>query len=248
MKPDKRSYPVSFPPEQVVALIDGIIKSRGWKDFKVAEIKLLLTPYWTFNFDIYSGANEGKLRELKSGGLALNANTNTIADLGENFCVNYAALNEEIPDEYKPELQQPRLPENEARELAALKVAAKHNVPQAAVKITALELVYAPMWIAFVTVAQGTYKLQINATSGQILNQQEVPVREKGWLEVTNETLDELTQPGAWVKYTKGVSNDFFSIFLRTGTQAGSPSATNWLSIVLILIAIVIILWAFSLI
>ena len=50
---DKTSFPISFSFEDCVAYIESQIKSRGWTNFEVADVKLVYYPYWFFRYDTY---------------------------------------------------------------------------------------------------------------------------------------------------------------------------------------------------
>lgn len=217
---DKPAFPVSFTPDKVVALIEELIKSRGWSDFEVAEIKLVYTPYWTFNFDSceHSGS---KIRGVKSGALALNALTNRLEDFAGFLSENPdLKTTQHISADYEADVQHAKTSMEEAREIAKLKLAANLRAPKDNIILSGLELLYIPFWLAYVSVAEGTFKLRINAVIGEIVNQEEVPEREKGWLEVTNETLDELKEPMAWVSYTRQVGSGALSFLFSNPLTA----------------------------
>jgi hypothetical protein len=43
-------------------------------------------------------------------------------------------------------------------------------------------------------------KIEVDGVTGFPLNIEEVPTREKGWLEVTADTLDKMKSPSGWVE------------------------------------------------
>ena len=65
--------------------------------------------------------------------------------------------------------------------------------------------IYVPFWVVYVTVAEGTFKIKISAINGEVFGSEKVPIREKGFMEITEETLEELKNPKAWLKYTKEI-------------------------------------------
>ena len=165
-------------------------------------------PYWICSYDAFaeSADEESKSKsvsEAGSGKMGLNAVSN---ELDEAVASLYegASLEETVkPDKKYPfEIQRPRIRDREAERIIPLKVAAMLGTTKDNIVISGLDMVYVPKWMAFVTVAEGTYRLEINAVTGEITNEEQVPVRERGWLELTGETLQDLKRPGAWIEYS----------------------------------------------
>ncbi len=221
---NRPAFPVSFSLEQTVEMISEMVRGKYWHDFEVGEVKLVYIPVWVFNYDAYTEAPPEQKGEseatksqrvvsgVESGRMALNAYTNELSeDIGYLYDSMEAALVNEPTKEYPYEVQRPKVREAEAKRIIPVKMAARFSLPKENVIVSGLELVYLPMWAVWLTVAEGTFKLQINAVSGEILNQEEVPERERGWLELTSETLEELKQPGAWVEYTHEIGTGFVS-------------------------------------
>lgn len=251
---NKPAFSIAFSVEDTVGLIESMIKSKHWTDFEVAEVKLVYIPFWIFNYDAYvEGPTEGQeaaaVSDHVSGKMALNAYTN---ELDENVHFLYESadvkLEQKPTKDYPFEIQRPKVREREAREIAAVRIAAKISVPKENVIISGLEMVYLPMWFAWVTVAEGTYKLQINAVGGEILNEEQVPERERGWLEVTSETLEELKQPGAWVEYTSEIGRGIFSFITQNPLVLSAIEklkADRRLQIIVLIIILIIVILFF---
>ena len=205
---NKPSFPISFTLEDTVAFIEDLIKSRGWTDFEVADIKLLYTPYWVFN---YSAFQETVREETKSkivsdineGRLAMNAVTGEFNEEVPELLNTYTLERIRKPEEgYQFEIIQPIIEEDKVKSLAPLKLAQKMQLGKENVVISGLTLAFVPIWTVNVFVAEGVFRLEINAVTGESSGEEEVPEREKGWLEVTQQTLEELKEPGAWLRYS----------------------------------------------
>lgn len=208
----KPSFPISFTFEDTVAMIESLIKSRHWTEFDVAEVKLVYTPYWIFHYDAYlesidEETGEKTVSDIESGEIALNAATRELNDEVPELLESYPLEKVKKPPEgYKFEVIRPRISEPELKEIAAVKLAHKMNLAKANILISDTQLVFVPSWIVFVTVAEGTYRLNVNAVTGETLGEEEVPERERGWIEVTQETLKELQEPGAWMHYSRALA------------------------------------------
>lgn len=226
---DSPAFPINFPVEQAVAEIESMVKGRYWHDFEVGELKLVYTPFWTFSYDAFTEApgapasGEGEdeesigaggraagriVSETSSGKMALNART---YELVEEVSYLYESAEGEMQNmptsEYPYEIQRPKLVRTRVAErIIAVRLAAQLGLPKENVILSGLELVYLPQWFVWVTVAEGTFHLQINAYNGEMVNSEQVPERERGWLELTSETLEELKQPDAWIEYTREIS------------------------------------------
>ncbi len=249
---NKPAFPVSFTVENIIGLIESMVKGKSWTKFEVADISLVYIPFWIFNYDAYSEApsEEGEkvVSALESGKMALNAFTN---ELDENVGFLYdsgdAEMQQKPTADYPFKIQRPKIRESDAKEITSLRLAAQLGLKKENVIISGLELVYLPIWFTWVTVAEGTYKLQINAVSGEILNEEQVPEREKGWLEVTSETLQDLKQPGVWIEYTQQIGTGVFS-FITNNPLIQSiieqiKTNRKVQTAILAIIAVIIILW-----
>lgn len=194
-------FPISVGLEKVAGTIEETIKKKHWKRFEKGEIKLVLTPFYFFYYD---AVFEDK--ETERGRLALNGETAALERELAETVPDEAELVKELPDDYPLIVRKPLFSEKEAEKIALLKTANIVGVERKDVVLTGFKIVYYPMWLAFVTVNDTTHELEISAVTGEIVNEEIVPLREKGFVEITKETLSELKEPGAWVKYSKEIA------------------------------------------
>lgn len=198
-------FPVSFRIEQVAELVEKTLLQKNWKSFKKGEIKLVLTPFYSFYYDA-AFEEEGKLKkETEHGRLALNGETAELSKELADSMPTGEKLSKEMPDDYPLIVRKPIFSKKEAEKVALLKTASLIGTSREHIVLTGFEMVYYPMWLAFVTVGEETYELEISAITGEIFGEERVPEREKGFVEVTKATLSELKEPGAWIRYSKEI-------------------------------------------
>ena len=244
---DRPAFAISFPLESCLEEIESLIKSKHWTQFEVAEVNLVYLPHFFFNYYSYleekrEDMDKAVVSDTVQGVMALDAQTN---ELDEGMA---ALFEEKVPQTshrpaagYKFAVEKPLASERDAPQLAQIKMAHKLELPKENVLISGLKLVYAPVWVASVTVAEGNYRLEFNAVNGELLSEAEIPEREKGWLEVTSETLGELKEPGAWVRYSTTVGTSVFDL-LATNPLTQAFLANRQLQILLLSILAV---WLF---
>ena len=226
---DKTSFPISFTFEDCVAYIESLIKSRGWTNFEVADVKLVYYPYWFYRYDTYEesvdetvsledeeaeeegdeglATDGGSVTSTSSGYLALDAVTAEINEEIASFIESEEPKRiKEVEEGYEFGVPRHKIKQHGAEKIAPLKTAEHLGVPLDKVIISHLKLIHVPYWNINVSVAEGVYAFEINAVSGEPTSEEEIPEREKGWMEITNETLEELKQPGAWVEYAAQIS------------------------------------------
>ncbi len=199
-------FPISFPLEKVAELIEDIILKKNWKSFEKGEVKLVLAPFYLFYYDVAFEKNGKSTGKTKHGRLALNGETAELSkELAESI-PNESGLVQELDDEYPLIIRKAIFSKVEAEKIALLKTASILEADRKDIVLTGFKEIYYPMWIAFATVADQTYEFEISAVTGEVFGEEKVPEREKGFVELTHETLQELKKPGAWVKYSKEIA------------------------------------------
>jgi hypothetical protein len=112
----------------------------------------------------------------------------------------------EVDEGYDFEVERHKIKHDGAERIAPLKTAEHLGTSLDKVIISHLKLIHVPFWQLNVSVAEGIYSFEINAVTGETVSEEEIPEREKGWMEVTNETLEDLKRPGAWMEYASQFS------------------------------------------
>jgi len=259
-------FPISFNLEQVAGLVEETLRKKNWRAFEKGEIKLVLTPFYIFYYDAVveeegkaTGENrstgesrptgKGKAsKESKRGRLALNGET---AELGKEIAESMPEEEElvkELPDTYPLIVRKPLFSKAEAEKIALLKTASMLGADRDNVILTGFKQIYCPMWIAFVTVAGQTRQLEISGVTGQVFGEEMVPVREKGFVEITKETLQELKEPGSWLRYSKEIAEKATDkISSRQESRQGLAGIMHrpsfWISLALLVVLIALVMF-----
>ena len=191
----------------VLGILDGIIKQKHWRSFDVASLKLVYLPYWVFNYDVYMEAKDqfGRTQSQTVGGrMALNAVDGNLApEIVKMIEEEPVDFETEISHNIEYEMEKPSISDEEIKEIAKIKVAGNMGMSKDNVTISGAKVIYVPIWNVFVKVSKGVYKITIDSVLGYPSNYEKVPERERGMLEVTQEKLEELKNPEAWAKYGK---------------------------------------------
>lgn len=241
---NKPSFSISFTFEDTISLIEKLIKKRRWTGFSVADVKLTYYPYWTFRYSVFVEKEDEKenrkvTEELGSGRHAVDALT---GELNEKIISVMEKSGLEIikePKENYPfEVIKPEIEEKEVKQILPLKIASLKGTTKDHVILSNIKLVYLPVWDIGVTIEDKNHRLEVNAVTGEIYNEEEVLERERGWIEITNETLSDLKNPGAWVKYSGDIIGSA-SPMLGSGFRDFFTSRMFW---VLLLILLIILL------
>ena len=199
-------FPISFPLEKVAELIEETILKKNWKRFEKGEVKLVLTPFYLFYYDVAFEKKGKPTGKTKHGRLAINGETAELSkELAESI-PNETELVQELSDEYPLVVRKAIFSKTEAEKIALLKTASLLEANRNDVVLTGFKEIYYPMWLAFATVAGQTYEFEISGVTGEIFGEEKVPEREKGFVELTHETLQELKEPDAWIRYSKEIA------------------------------------------
>lgn len=205
--------PLKLEGKKVAELLGTTLKSKNWHDFKLATLKLTLTPYFLFNYHYYKEKIENDQKIIESsvdGFLALNGASVKIEKGMEKIIKS--SLKDSISDAptIPFEEEETTIEKKEQNDVLQFKAAEYFHVPKENVVISSVKKVLIPFYETFVEVKEGTFKIKINAITGEMIGIEEVPEREKGFMEITKETLDDLKDPKKWVEYTK-------EMFVETG-------------------------------
>ncbi|MFH1239779.1 MAG: hypothetical protein V1672_01055 [Candidatus Diapherotrites archaeon] len=206
---DHPTFPVAFALEEVMKLLEKLLKEKNWHKFDTGDVALEYVPFLLFNSDSFSEEHtkDDKLvKETKSGFHALNTVTRELNyEIASEFDKLDAELGKDEAKNYSPKIIENLLDEKSAVKISQSLLAKELEIPRYNIIITGMREIYVPFWAVYVTVAEGTFKIKISAINGKVFGLEKVPVREKGFLEITEETLEELKNPGAWLKYTKEI-------------------------------------------
>ena len=111
------------------------------------------------------------------------------------------------------EVKDALIDENEEAEAIKIKAAEYFKVPKINIIISHKRTILIPYFVTFITVKEGTFGVKMNAVTGEIIGVEKLPKRERGYLEITAETLKDLKRPGAWAEYSVGLVKETSKLF-----------------------------------
>ncbi|MCX6801002.1 MAG: hypothetical protein NTZ73_02345 [Candidatus Diapherotrites archaeon] len=201
--------PIKLVPADAVKSLDDIIrKKKRWHKFEIATLKLILVPYFYFNYHYFKEKEKGGEKIIESsvdGFLAMNGETLQIDEETTTLIKeNIKAASAEAPG-IEFEIIETGIEKKEQETVLKLKLAEYFQISKANVVISSTKKILLPLYKSFVTVEEGTFQVLINAVNGEISGIEKVPARERELIEITKETINELKDPAAWVEYTKGI-------------------------------------------
>lgn len=243
------SLPVKFPLDEANALIQDELDANNWGEIEVPKPELELVPYYVFQYDSYSEAEEEgtKIRnvdEAQQGISGVNAVTNKLDDVIAELCPPELIQNEfSDPKDVKVNVKEPRFTLEEAKASSQIKIAAHEKVARSNVHILGMKLVYFPFWEYRITFDEDNkLKTRINAITGEFENEESgIQYQGKSKTELLRETVSDLQSPGGWSEYVGNFVRDFILLL-----QPSKEHPNRWLMIaILVLIAIFLLVLGF---
>ena len=255
--------PITVTAESAEASLKKKLAQKNWHEYELAKLKLDLVPYFLFNYHYYIESDNGGKSTIKNtvhGTLAVDGHDISVReDLTDLIKYTWKKAVAEVPrDEFDEKWC--NIEKKEQDEVLQLTTAEHFNVPKQNVVISSARKFFVPLYKTSVKLEEYEYQFIINAVDGTISGLKEVPVREKGYMEITKETVRELKSPKSWVKYSKeALTEGTVAIFkgekgkskekiTQTKTSFSSKSLNlSWLDskpvwILIILLAILLIL------
>jgi len=196
------ALPLKIKLEEAIKLIEDVLKKKHWQNFSMGEMKLVLEPFYFFDYSISEG-----LKVIEKGSLALNALEKKLdKTAAANFSEKINETTNKLSGEYPIEVKKIDLDEEELKQIIGEKI--KEKVKKGTIEVSNIEKFYSLRWETFVTVKEKNYKITVSGVSGTVIGAESVPERERGFVEITRETLQELKQPSAWLKYSKEIVDE----------------------------------------
>ncbi|MBN1160035.1 MAG: hypothetical protein JXA43_02230 [Candidatus Diapherotrites archaeon] len=241
--------------DQSLSILKSRLKRLHWSDFKAGTIKLVYLPFYVFNYTVFSQSSSGQGDEKvvtaeQTGRKAISSVDAQFQDIVPYILQEQPAKTErETSHSYPVEVVSPSVTEKEVKEVIPARIAAQFQVPVGSVIVSGITMLYLPVWRIWATLGRGTYRIDVDAVLGTVMNEEAVPERERGIAEITLETLDELKLPRNWPKYAK-TSAEFIAEKARkipipkgSGGGSGPLSSRKWLWYFLILVIVLLVLW-----
>jgi hypothetical protein len=248
--------PINFTLASAADAVKKELSKRHWKEFELKPLKLDLVPYFLFNYHYFIEAESNGHKVVKKsidGILAVDGHDVSIReDLVELLKNNWKKAGSGTPKGAFDE-KWCNIEKKDQEEVLKVKTAEHFEVPKGNVVISSARKMFLPLYKTSVSLGGKEYKLTINGVDGAIEGIEIVPNREKGYLEITSETINDLKTPANWGRYAKeiaggGVSiktKDWkFSIAKETKSSKGIDLSflnSKWVFILIMLFALFLI-------
>lgn len=218
--------PITISAQKATQDLKEALEKKNWIDFEIVKETLILVPYFLYNYHYYVEQHkEGAqiIKEAFDGVLAIDGHSIKIEeDKVDLIKYSWNKAGQITPKETFDEKWN-NIDKKEQHEIIKLKTAEYFDVPKSNVIVTAIRKVLVPFYVFKVTVGDAEFKVQKNAVDGAFYGLKEIPMREKSTIEITRETINELKDPKAWIKYTK----EMMGGTLTAGKKAVSASKNN---------------------
>lgn len=230
---DHPAYQLNLTSKQILGILETLLEERHWKDFDLANVKLVYKPYWFFNYDVYKEEEvpgKGEVAQEYGSQMVLDARKSNLEPMLMQILNEIPVESrEEIKHDVDHDILKQTVTEEEGRRLAKVKLAGKmKGVSKDDVVISGVDLRYVPMWRIWVDLKGGkTQRIDIDGISGSPFNIQKVPERERGFMEVTKDTLEDLKKPEGWVDYSKKAFRVTASGIKKASKGEGKKGAQN---------------------
>ncbi|MFA6268368.1 MAG: hypothetical protein WCW13_05505 [archaeon] len=180
--------------------------AKDWHEYELKPLKLNLVPYFLFNYHYFienGGDGKSTVKSTVTGVLAIDGHDVKVReDLVELLKHNWKKSSPEIPrGEFHEKWN--NVEKREQDEVLQMKTAEYFKIPKQNVVVSNPKKMMLPLYLTTVKIEETEYSLIVNAIDGAISGIKEIPSREKGYMELTRETINELKKPSAWIKYSK---------------------------------------------
>jgi len=200
--------PINVTAPSAADLIKKELEKRNWHEYELKPLKLFIVPYFLFNYHYFIEDSIDTKRTIKKaihGILAVDGHKIVVReDYVELIKHSWKKSSPELP---KGEFNEKwcNIDKREQDEVLKLKTAEYFNVPKINIVVSSAKKFFLPIYKTSVIAGKKEYPLTINAIDGNIEGISAVPNREKGYIEITRETINELKIPSNWLKYTKEI-------------------------------------------
>lgn len=253
------ALPVLFPAKEALKKVNKVLVEKNWQEFDIASMKLVLVPFFFYQYHYFIEEEKESTRIVKEtvdGFIALNAHSLKINENAARLIKeNLDKQHNQAPD-IEFSTQDINLAKKDQDKVILLKTAQHFKIPKENFVVSDIRVFFVPFYETQITINENHYAIVINAVDGNILGIEKIPEREKGFLELTQETLQDLLEPSNWVKYTK-------EMFLEAGDSLTSSRivakekkeainlpdlsflSSKWVLILIMLLALMLIYLAF---
>ncbi|MFA5763677.1 MAG: hypothetical protein WC915_02605 [archaeon] len=220
--------PKTISVDQALSKVKKVLQEKNWSNFEIGTPKLILVPYFYFNYHYYLEKNnkdEKIIDKSVDGFLAINANT---LNVDEKITKLIKSSIKNLTSD-PPELEFEELPINiekkEQKIVTGLKVAEFFKIPKQSVLVSSIKKCFLQLYEINITIEDKIYKINANACiESNLIGVEKIPIREKGFVELTKEALSDLSTPAGWVTYSKGLLGEVTNEVLSTTKEVSKKT------------------------
>ncbi|VVB76243.1 Uncharacterised protein [uncultured archaeon] len=222
--------PINFTSAGAADSVKKELSKRNWREIELKPLRLDLVPYFLFNYHYFIEAESNGHKVVKKsidGILAVDGHNVSIReDLVELLKSNWKKAASGTPKGAFDE-KWCNIEKKDQEEVLKMKTAEHFEVPKGNVVISSARKMFLPLYKTSVSLGGKEYKLIINGVDGAIEGIDAVPDREKGYLELTSETINDLKTPANWGKYAKEIVGGGISAKPKEKKFSAQASAQN---------------------
>jgi len=200
--------PINFTSTGAADSVKKELSKRNWREFELKPLRLDLVPYFLFNYHYFIEAESNGHKVVKKsidGVLAVDGHDVKMReDLVELLKSNWKKAASGTPKGAFDE-KWCNIEKKDQEEVLKMKTAEYFSVPKGNVVISSARKMFLPLYRTNISLGKKDYSLTVNAVDGAIEGIGEVPNREKGYIEITSETINDLRTPSNWGKYVNEI-------------------------------------------
>jgi hypothetical protein len=195
-------------------LVRKQLEKKSWLEYEIKPLVLELVPFFLFNYHYYienPGPGKSIVKNTIHGILVINGHSIEVReDLVDLIKHSWKKAVPEVP---RGEFEEKwcNIDKREQDEVLKMQTAKYFNIPKDNVVVSSARKLFVPRYRTEAVIEGKKFPLLIYAIDGSIEGIKSVPEREKGYLELTRETIFELKKPKNWINYSKEAIMDIFS-------------------------------------
>lgn len=198
--------PINVPSKSAALSIKKAMEKIFWSEYEQKDLVLTLVPYFLFNYHYYLESESPEKKTIKNsshGVLAVDGHDISVRkDLVDLIKNNWKKASSLAPKSNFREKWN-NIEKREEDSILGLKTAEFFGIPKSQVVVSSARKFLVPFYRTGVIVNKKEYPLVVNAVDGTIEGIKNIPARNKGYVEITRETIEELKDPSNWLKYSR---------------------------------------------
>lgn len=205
---------VQFSEKKARGLLSEKFKERGWESPEVRELKLLFVPRYYFEYSIVNEESDENKKFvsdfcIEKGYFDPIAKELIVEQLSESDLTN------EFNESVEFSVLHPTIKRSDAKKIASVLLSKERRVARDSIEFLHFNLYFVPVWCFVVEAEKKKFEIEINAFTGRVKELTPIPVKQRPWSQVLNETISDLKKPRNWLVYSGQILFSFFGIVKR---------------------------------